>query len=90
MVGRRRRPCAARHWNAPTRRRSSTGTSTITHLAMAKRKMITKQALDRIERTAKREALKAAGAFDGRFREKVVPNKKRNAPSKKKVDPNDA
>lgn len=57
---------------------------------MAMKKIITKQALERIERTAKREALKAAGALDGRFREKVVPNKKRNAPSKRKVDPNDA
>lgn len=56
---------------------------------MAKKKTITKKELDAIERAAKREAQKAAGALDGRFREKVVPNKKRKTTPKKKVDPNE-
>jgi hypothetical protein len=43
---------------------------------MAK-KRITKKQLDAIERAAKREAQKAAGALDGRFRGKVVPSGKR-------------
>lgn len=50
---------------------------------MAKKKRITKKDLDAIERAAKREAQKAAGALDGRFREKVVPNKKREAERKR-------
>lgn len=54
---------------------------------MTKKRTITKKELDAIERAAKREAQKAAGALDGRFREKVVPNKKRNNERKKKVDP---
>ncbi|MBL7953056.1 MAG: hypothetical protein JNM62_15210 [Flavobacteriales bacterium] len=54
---------------------------------MAKKKAITKKELDAIERAAKREAQKAAGALDGRFRQKVVPNKKRKAEGKKKVNP---
>ncbi|MBX3284341.1 MAG: hypothetical protein KF703_03280 [Actinobacteria bacterium] len=55
---------------------------------MPRKKAITKKELDAIERAAKREAQKAAGALDGRFREKVVPNKKRKAQRrKKKVDP---
>lgn len=54
---------------------------------MAKKKAITKKELDAIERAAKREAQKAAGALDGRFREKVVPNKKRKVQRRKKVDP---
>lgn len=56
---------------------------------MAKKNAITKKELDAIERAAKREAQKAAGALDGRFREKVVPNKKRKSTPKKKVDPNE-
>jgi hypothetical protein len=44
--------------------------------AMAKER-ITKKELDAIERAAKREAQKSAGALDGRFREKVVPSGKR-------------
>lgn len=56
---------------------------------MAKKKAVTKKELDAIERAAKREAQKAAGALDGRFRQKVVPNKKRKAERKKKVDPDE-
>lgn len=44
---------------------------------MAKQKRITKKDLDAIERAAKREAQKAAGALDGRFRPRVVKNKKK-------------
>ncbi len=58
-------------------------------MTMAKKKVVTKKDLDAIERTAKREAQKAAGALDGRFREKVVPNKKRKTSRKKKVDPSE-
>ena len=56
---------------------------------MAKKKRITKKDLDAIEREVKREAQKAAGALDGRFREKVVPNKKKKAQQKrdKDIDP---
>ncbi|MCB0763819.1 MAG: hypothetical protein R2815_13115 [Flavobacteriales bacterium] len=36
-----------------------------------------KKDLDRIQRGAKREKQKADGALDGRYRVKVVPNKKR-------------
>ncbi len=54
---------------------------------MAKKKAITKKELDAIERAAKRQAQKEAGALDGRFRPKVVPNKKRKEVPKKKVDP---
>jgi hypothetical protein len=43
---------------------------------MAK-KRITRRDLDRIERTAKREAQKAAGALDGRYRPRVVPDKRK-------------
>jgi hypothetical protein len=58
---------------------------------VAKKKRITKKELDAIERAAKREAQKAAGALDGRFREKVVPNKKKKAQQKrdKDIDPED-
>lgn len=58
---------------------------------MAKKKAITKKDLDALERAAKREAQKAAGALDGRFRQKVVPNKKRkaNTTRRKKVNPQD-
>ena len=53
---------------------------------MAKKKVITKRELLAIERAAKREAQKAAGAMDGRFREKVVPNKKRKAQRERNKD----
>ncbi len=56
---------------------------------MAKKKIITKKALDAIERAAKRQAQKEAGALDGRFRSKVVPNKKRKQSRKGKVDPDE-
>lgn len=56
---------------------------------MAKKKTITKKELDAIERAAKRQEQKDVGALDGRFREKVVPDKKRKAkiPPKKPIDP---
>ena len=51
---------------------------------MAKKKRITKKDLDAIERAAKRDEQKAAGALDGRFREKVVPNKKKKKVQRKR------
>ncbi len=51
---------------------------------MAK-KRITKADLLKIERAAVRAERKAQGAFDGRFREKVVKSKKRYL-RKKKAD----
>ncbi len=54
---------------------------------MAKKKRITKKDLDAIERAAKRAEQKAAGALDGRFRQRVVPGKKRRPPPK--PDPED-
>lgn len=58
---------------------------------MAKKKTITKKDIDAIERAAKRKAQKDAGALDGRFREKVVPDKKRKEQHKrsKDIDPAD-
>ena len=53
---------------------------------MAKKKRITKKDLDAIERAAKRDEQKAAGALDGRFREKVVPNKKKKVQRKRDKD----
>lgn len=44
---------------------------------MAKRKRITRKALDAIERAAKRQAQKDAGALDGRYRPRVVPSGRR-------------
>ncbi len=43
---------------------------------MGKKKRITKKELDAIERAAKREAQKAAGALDGRYRPRVVKSRK--------------
>lgn len=43
---------------------------------MTTRKRITKKELNAIERSAKREAQKAAGALDGRFRPRVVKSRK--------------
>lgn len=54
---------------------------------MAGRKTITKKVLLNIERGIKRKAQKEAGAMDGRFREKVVPNKKRKAARQRRLDP---
>ncbi len=54
---------------------------------MAKKKRITKADLDKIERAAKREAQKAAGALDGRFRPRVVKSKK--GYSRKRPSPKD-
>lgn len=58
---------------------------------MAKKKD-PKKDLEAIERAAKRKAQKEAGALDGRFREKVVPDKKRKAKRepKKPIDPEEA
>ena len=50
---------------------------------MAKKKDKVKKDLDAIERAAKRKAQKEAGALDGRFRVKVVPDKKRKAQRKR-------
>lgn len=55
---------------------------------MAKRRRLTKAKKDllAIERAAKRAAQKAAGAFDGRFREKKVESGKRYV-RRRKHDP---
>lgn len=54
---------------------------------MAKKKTrITKKDLLKIEKGAVREEQKEQGALDGRFREKVVPNKKRKAQQKRDKD----
>ncbi len=45
---------------------------------MAKKKRSPKKDLAAIERAVKREAQKAAGALDGRYRPRVVPNKKKD------------
>lgn len=42
----------------------------------ARKRRITRTDLDRVERGAKREAQKAAGALDGRYRPRVVKSKK--------------
>lgn len=52
-------------------------------LAMATGKRITKKDLDAIERAAKRQAQKEAGALDGRFRPRVVPSRKRYSRKRK-------
>ncbi|MBP6311492.1 MAG: hypothetical protein KA408_04425 [Flavobacteriales bacterium] len=44
-----------------------------------KQKRVTKKELLKIEKGAVRKEQKEQGALDGRFREKVVPNKKRKA-----------
>lgn len=54
---------------------------------MGKKRRIGRKEQDAIERAAKRDAQKAAGALDGRFREKVVPNKKRSPTRRRRVDP---
>lgn len=56
---------------------------------MPARKHITKKELDAIERAAKRQAQKEGGALDGRFREKVVPSKKRYDRKRSKPAPKD-
>jgi hypothetical protein len=56
---------------------------------MTAKKRITKKELDAIERAAKRQAQKEAGALDGRFREKVVPSKKRYDRKRGKPDTKD-
>lgn len=56
---------------------------------MPRKKAITKKELLAIERAAKREAQKAAGALDGRFRVKVVPDKKNKGRRDRKVDPDE-
>ena len=55
---------------------------------MVAKKRITKKELDAIERAAKRKEQKDAGAMDGRFREKVVPSKKKYSrkPKRKEED----
>lgn len=55
---------------------------------MTAKKRITKKELDAIERAAKRREQKDAGAMDGRFREKVVPSKKKYSrkPKRKEED----
>jgi len=53
---------------------------------MTARKRITRKELDAIERAAKRQAQKEAGALDGRFRPKVVPSKKKYARKGRKKD----
>lgn len=52
---------------------------------MAKTKAASKKDLAAIDRAAKRKAQKEQGAFDGRFRPRVVKSKKRY--SRKRTDP---
>lgn len=51
---------------------------------MSAKKRITKKELDAIERAAKRKEQKDAGALDGRYREKVVPDKKKYTRKRRK------
>ena len=51
-----------------------------------KRQRITPEELRKAEQGAVREEQKAQGALDGRFREKVVPNKKRRTKPRHKGD----
>ncbi len=44
---------------------------------MAKKKTITKEDLAKIEKAAKRKEMKEQGALDGRYRAKVIPDKKK-------------
>ncbi|HQV50858.1 MAG: hypothetical protein IPI00_13535 [Flavobacteriales bacterium] len=54
---------------------------------MAKKKThISKKELLKIEKGAVRKEQKEQGALDGRFREKMVPNKKRKAQRKRDKD----
>lgn len=53
---------------------------------MARKKRAPKKELAAIERSAKREAQKAAGVFDGRYRPRVVKSKKRYV-RKRPMDP---
>ncbi len=55
---------------------------------MAKKRNARKD-LQRIEKTAVRKERLEQGALDGRFREKVVPAKKRRTVRKKRVDPDE-
>lgn len=55
---------------------------------MAKKKKTDKEVLHGIEKSAVRDEMKEQGAFDGRFRSKVVPAKKRYR-RKPKNDRND-
>lgn len=48
-----------------------------------------KQDLQKIEKAAVRKERLEQGALDGRFREKVVPAKKRRTTRKKRVDPDE-
>lgn len=57
---------------------------------MAKKKTrITKKELLKIEKGAVRKEQKDQGALDGRFREKVVPNKKDRLKRNKDIEPED-
>ena len=53
---------------------------------MAKKKKITREDLDQIERAAKRQEMLAQGVYDGRYRPKVVPSKKKYKRKKKGDD----
>jgi len=56
---------------------------------MAKKQRNAKKDLQRIEKAAVRKERVEQGALDGRFREKVVPAKKRKAVRRKRVDPDE-
>lgn len=53
---------------------------------MAKKKKISKEDLDQIERAAKRQEMIEQGAYDGRYRPKVVPSKKKYTRKKRNDD----
>lgn len=56
---------------------------------MAKKKRDPRKDLQRIEKAVVRKERVEQGALDGRFREKVVPGKKRRTVRKKRVDPDE-
>ncbi len=53
---------------------------------MAKKKQITQADLNQIEKQAVREEMKEQGALDGRYRSKVIPDKKKYTRKKKRKD----
>ena len=53
---------------------------------MTKKKQITQADLHKIEKQVVREEMKEQGALDGRYRPKVIPDKKKYTRKKKRKD----
>lgn len=53
---------------------------------MTKKKQITQADLNQIEKQVVREEMKEQGALDGRYRPKVIPDKKKYTRKKKRKD----